>query len=487
MEKSIQAGRLRALLLAREASFALEAQLAACGVHFEQAPTPAEAIQRLASAELDLVLAPVRSPSSLQALAAVHDAEHDTPILAIGEEDDGLLSAALAAGAVEYLAWPATNAALCAQLKRTALRKATSVAASAPAARDADLMGSSPLMVAARDKLARAALGGATVLLRGETGTGKDLAARAIHAQSSRSRAPFVRVHTPAVPDALLESELFGYEKGAFTGATTRKLGRVELAQGGTLFLDEIGDVSPAMQAKLLRLIQDHEFERLGGSRTLSADIRIVAATHRDLEHLVATGQLREDLFYRLNVVSVWLPPLRAHRDDIEAIAMHYLERFSRENGRQLIFEEEALRELCGERWPGNVRQLVNFIERIVVLTPHSRITREDIRREHDEQTAFLTQACAEPEEAHRATSGALAPAAPATALSVAEPVAEQPSLLGEFPSAVRPLKEEVRRTEQRALVKALKFARGNRALAARLLGVSRRTLYTKLDEHGIE
>ena len=180
--------------------------------------------------------------------------------------------------------------------------------------RDAGLVGESKPMQQVRDTIRRAAPGNATVLIRGESGTGKELVARAIHEASRRASGPFVKIHCAALPDTLLESELFGYEKGAFTGAASRKLGRVDVAEGGTLFLDEIGDITPAIQVKLLRLLQDKQYERLGSTETRHADIRFIAATHRDLETMVARREFREDLFYRLNVVPLWLPPLRIRR-----------------------------------------------------------------------------------------------------------------------------------------------------------------------------
>jgi two-component system response regulator AtoC len=270
-----------------------------------------------------------------------------------------------------------------------------------------------------------------------------------------------------------------------------RKPGRVELAEGGTLFLDEIGDVSPVMQAKLLRLIQDREYERLGGTRTLRADVRFVAATHRDLEHMVETGAFREDLFYRLNVVSLWLPPLRARRDDIESIARHYLQHFRLANQKpRLRLEEAALRILVAERWPGNVRQLVNFVERLVVLARGDVITSDDVRSEMEEQIAFLTQAAplgAEPARSTPASAPASRGAGSSDGVTAVPLAALESRNVMQFSSEVRPLKEDMRRAEYRAITKALASANGNRAQAARLLGVSRRTLYTKLDEHGID
>jgi two-component system response regulator AtoC len=413
----------------------------------------------------------------------------DVPVLAWGRDDAMVERLALAGGAVSYVATPVSRAELVRALEAALSRNRATTAVAARPIIGAKLLGESPLLGAVRDKIARVAAGRATVLVRGETGTGKEVVARAIHAHSSRHTAPFLVVHAAAVPDTLLESELFGYEKGAFTGATTRKPGRVELAEGGTLFFDEIGDVSAAMQVKLLRLIQEREYDRLGGTRTQRADVRILAATHRDLEDMTARGAFREDLFYRLNVVTLWLPPLRARREDIADIVRHYLEVLRVENGKpKLTMDEAALRLLQAQRWPGNVRQLVNFVERLVVLAQGGVISAEDVRHDLEEQLEFLTQA-----SALDARPPAMIPSAPPHALSVEEPALE--SLERTAPvapgvnfvsSAVRPLREDLRRAEQRALVKALRSARGNRALAARMLGISRRTLYTKLEEHEI-
>jgi two-component system, NtrC family, response regulator AtoC len=481
----MDSGKARVLFVANDAPKSLVSLLSTCGAQVT-AVKPPEAPARLEASLFDLSLVLLDSPStSLALVGQLHEGCADTPVIAVGPDEPELMHQALAAGAIEYLSWPSTAESV-SQLLKHALKRALALTpTSAPPATESGLLGSSPQLTAARETLARVAAGVATVLVRGETGTGKELAARAIHTQSPRRDGPFIKVHTPAVPDSLLESELFGYEKGAFTGAAARKPGRVELAEGGTLFLDEIGEISPVMQAKLLRLLQDREFERLGGTRTLRADIRVVAATHRDLEHLVDSGEFREDLFYRLNVVTIWLPPLRARREDISHIAEHYLERFCRANHKQLRLDAGALQALQAERWPGNVRQLVNLIERLVVLTEQEHISGADVRRELSEQQAFLTQAIPGDAGGLPQISALPAQAVPADS-SPAQPQAVPPTAL-HFSSAVRPLKEDVRRTELRAITKALHVAKGNRALAARLLGVSRRTLYTKLDEHGIE
>jgi two-component system, NtrC family, response regulator AtoC len=313
-------------------------------------------------------------------------------------------------------------------------------------------------------------------MVRGESGTGKELVAQAIHAHSQREAGPFIGVNSAALPDALLESELFGHERGAFTGATATKPGRVELAEGGTLFLDEIGDVSPALQVKLLRLIQERQYERLGGTRALHADVRLVAATHRDLEDMVRRGTFREDLFYRLNVITLWLPPLRARRDDIAELTRHYLLQLRTENRRPALeMEPAAVRLLQTQRWPGNVRQLFNFVERLVVLSPRDLITEQDVRRELSEHADFLTQA---------SSSGSVGSESLVTPSAAASDAPAEPLQLA---SDVRPLREDLRRAERQALTKALRSAQGNRALAARMLGISRRTLYTKLEEHELD
>ncbi|MBM4320503.1 MAG: sigma-54-dependent Fis family transcriptional regulator, partial [Deltaproteobacteria bacterium] len=210
---------------------------------------------------------------------------------------------------------------------------------------------------------------GTTVLIRGESGTGKELFARALHENSPRANRPFIRVACAALSPGVLESELFGHEKGAFTGAHERKPGRFELADGGTLFLDEVGDLAEGTQVKLLRVLQEREFERVGGTRTLKMDVRVVAATHRNLEALVAQGQFREDLYYRLNVFPILLPPLRERREDIPLLADHFLERFSCQLGREVLaLCPEAMQALLAYSWPGNVRELENLIERAVIL-----------------------------------------------------------------------------------------------------------------------
>jgi DNA-binding NtrC family response regulator len=245
------------------------------------------------------------------------------------------------------------------------------------------VLGKSRAMTEAHETALRAAASDATILLRGESGTGKEVVARAVHAASKRKNGPFVAVNCAALGADLLESELFGHEKGAFTGAVRSKPGRLELATGGTLFLDEIGELAPAIQAKLLRVLQEREFERVGGTRSIRADARIVAATNRDLAAEVGRGAFREDLYYRLNVVSIRLPPLRDRKEDIGPLLDHFLRRFAADAGRQsLRFGDAARSMLAAHAWPGNVRELANVVERAVVLTTENEIGPEMLPEE---------------------------------------------------------------------------------------------------------
>jgi DNA-binding NtrC family response regulator len=242
------------------------------------------------------------------------------------------------------------------------------------------IVGTSESLRAALDLAMRVAPTRSTVLVSGETGTGKELIAGVIHSNSPRAAAPFVKVNCAALPETLLESELFGHERGAFTSADRLRIGRFEQADRGTLFLDEVGDMSPATQAKLLRVLQDQQFQRLGGTETLRTDVRIVAATNQDLERAIRAGGFREDLYFRLNVIGIRLAPLRERSEDLEALSQHFLAEFSRELGRPRTgFSSEALARIRGHSWPGNIRELRNAIERAVLMSDGERIAAEDI------------------------------------------------------------------------------------------------------------
>jgi two-component system response regulator AtoC len=295
----------------------------------------------------------------------------------------------------------------------------------------------------------------ATILIDGESGTGKELIAQAIHQSSPRARAPFVAVHCAALSENLLESEIFGHERGAFTGAMERRIGRFEAADGGTLFLDEIGEISPAIQVKLLRFLETKAIERVGGSKPIDLDVRLVAATNRDLEKMVREGKFREDLFFRLNVVRITMPPLRDRPEDIPLLLAHYIKIFSDENGvPPLTLEAGALRTLSAYPWPGNIRELRNFSENAVVLRRGGSLTEYDLEPKFRAATASATSTAAgegmpeSPKEKAGASNGG--------SLSVEE-------------------------NEKHLLREALLKARGNRTKAAQLMGISRRTLHRKI------
>ena len=304
------------------------------------------------------------------------------------------------------------------------------------------IMGQSAALENVLEKVRLVGPSKATVLLTGETGTGKELFAQSIHQNSNRVRSPYIAVHCAALPANLLESELFGHEKGAFTGATERRIGRFESANNGTLFLDEIGEIDPSTQVKLLRFLESKTIERLGSSKTLKLDVRLVCATNRNLLQMVQDGEFREDLFYRLNVVSIELPPLRQRGDDLTLLLKHFLSQYSEENGFESpVLSGETLNILQNYGWPGNIRELRNFCENLVVLNRGKEITPYDL----DPRFSFPSSEADSSEKLCKPT------------LSVEE-------------------------NEKKLLRNALLEAQGNRTKAAKLMGISRRTLHRKLD-----
>jgi DNA-binding NtrC family response regulator len=289
-----------------------------------------------------------------------------------------------------------------------------------------------------------------TVLLQGESGTGKELIAKVIHQLSPRSRQPMVTVHCAALSPTLLESELFGHEKGAFTGAHERRVGRFEQAQGGTLFLDEIGEIDATVQIKLLRFLGERTFERVGSNKTLTADVRLIAATNKNLEELVAAGTFREDLYFRLKVVPIVLPPLRDRREDIPLLAQTFTNEFAKENDKSVKgFTSDAMDLILAYRWPGNVRELRSAIERAVVLCRGDRIGSRDLPPSVRELRP--------PANAGRGATG---------------------------PQETLPA--TVKEAEKELIIRALKETDGNRTLAAKMLGMSRRTLHRKLHTYNL-
>jgi len=315
----------------------------------------------------------------------------------------------------------------------------------------ANVVGGSGKMKAVYEVVDRVAPTKSTVLIRGESGTGKELIARALHYNSQRADKAFVRVSCAALPESLLESELFGHEKGAFTGAVEARKGRFELADGGTLFLDEIGDISPATQVKLLRVLQERKFERVGGSKTLAVDVRVIAATNRDLELALRQRLFREDLYYRLNVIPIFLPPLREREEDVELLIEHFLGRFNEENGKQARLSPGVLDLLRAYAWPGNVRELENCIERLVVLSHQGAVEPEDLPLSIREGAGLLP-----PSAASSSSGSALLPQA----------------LAG---------------IEKAQILDALRKSGGVQLRAAKLLGYTTRQLGYKIRKYGID
>jgi len=315
--------------------------------------------------------------SGLELLQAVHAINPETPVILITAF--GTIEAAVAAlkqGAIDYLTKPLNLEELLHRIRLVSERyriiseNRELRAALQERHRIEGIIGESGPMLEVLSLVRRVAPSEATVLIRGESGTGKELIAKAIHFGSPRARGPLVKVNCAALPEALLESELFGHEKGAFTGALTSRQGRFELANGGTIFLDEIGDLPLHLQAKLLRVLQEREYERVGSSRSVKVNVRILAASHRPLEALIKAGQLREDLYYRLNVVTILIPPLRERRTDLVLLIEHFLRRFAEKNGKTIRgLTPEAREILLRYDYPGNVRELENIVERAVVLT----------------------------------------------------------------------------------------------------------------------
>jgi DNA-binding NtrC family response regulator len=294
-------------------------------------------------------------------------------IFLTGHGDIPMTVRAMKAGALEFLTKPFDDEDLLEAIQQAIMRdhRARQQRGNTVQHNFDDIVGTSAGLKAVLEQVDVVAPTDSTVLINGETGTGKELVARAIHKNSSRSNRAFVKLNCAAIPSGLLESELFGHEKGAFTGAVAQRIGRFELANGGTLFLDEVGDIPLELQPKLLRVLQEQEFERLGSTRTIRADVRLVAATNRDLVQLTAEKQFREDLYFRLNVFPIRVPPLREREGDIPLLVRHYVCKYAQRMNKQIeAIPEEIIAALCRYSWPGNVRELQNFIERAVILTP---------------------------------------------------------------------------------------------------------------------
>jgi two-component system response regulator HydG len=405
-------------------------------------------LDRLREGAIHILLADLKMPklSGQELLKAAKAIAPDVEVIVItghGSVEEAVV--AMKEGAYDFITKPFKRAQLEKTIQKAAEKQALIFQNRALQARldelqgPGQIIGGSPAMLRTLELVNQVATSTATILIQGESGTGKELIANAIHHGSPRRQRPFIKVNCAALPETLLESELFGYERGAFTGAVARKEGRFELADGGTLFMDEIGDLSLATQAKLLRVLQEGEFERLGGTRTIKADIRLVAATNADLATRVQQKQFREDLFYRLNVITIQLPPLRERPEDVPLLAQHFLRRLATKNAKDITgFTDEALEVLQGYDWPGNVRELENVIERAVVLTRGAMISPADL-----------------PER-----------------LVGTERIARHLVV-----SIGTPLEE----VEDRLIEETLRYTKGDKTLAAKLLGIATRTIYRRM------
>ena len=433
----------------------LDVRLRALGCDVTMAPDGLEALAAVKREAPALMLLDLQMPrlGGLEVLRALRREAIDLPVVVITAH--GSIETAVEAmreGAYDFLPKPFDPAHLEVVvrkvLERRRLLDANQLLRDTLAARAPSILGESPGMRAAIEVARKAAAAASTVLLLGDSGTGKEVFAHAIHQWSPRRDAPLVVVNCVALSEQLLESELFGHEKGAFTGAHQAKKGKFEMAHGGTVFLDEIGDMPAGLQAKLLRVLQDHTFERVGGTKPLRADIRVVAATNRNLDAAVKDGRFREDLFYRLNVVRITLPPLRERREDIAPLAQQFVAKYAAETKKAVRgISEAGMALLQGHEWPGNVRELANVIERAVVLCAGDTITPEDLAL----------------------------PAAHATA--AAQP--SRPVAVGDFHACVKDYKQALIR-------EALRQAQGNQTKAAEVLGLQRTYLVKLLRELSI-
>jgi len=437
---------------------------------------PLEALRRFQLERPAAIILDVIMPGpmdGLDALAAFQRIDRDVPIIVIsGIARTASVVRAMKLGAVDFVAKPFDDDELATPLSHALRHRRVSAPAistrSASMANGGGMFGDSEPMAEVRDLIRRVADTDTTVLVRGESGTGKELVARALYASSLRRDKPFVKVNCAALPNDLLESELFGFERGAFTGAMQQKPGKFEFANHGTIFLDEIGDVSFPLQAKLLQVLQDGEFARLGGKQDVRVDVRVVAATNRNLERAVSDGEFREDLYFRLNVVCITLPALRERREEIPALSDHFLQKYSAQYKKPLSeLTRDTMQLFMEYEWPGNVRELENLIKRAVVLC-----SEEPIRKEIAHRIAAARH--------HHAMTAAPA-AQPVKAAVPAPPAAAENYSLKEVARAA------ARAAERELILKMLEQTRWNRKEAAEGLGISYKALLYKIKDAGLD
>jgi two-component system nitrogen regulation response regulator NtrX len=449
------------------------------GYELLEAGSGPEGLETLRREGPDAVLLDIKMPAmdGLEVLQAARSRDAHTPILMIsGHGDIPTAVEAIHKGAYDFLEKPLESdrvlTALRNAIERKRLREENLTLRHQVESR-MKMIGDAPAMQGVRESVARAAPTGATVLITGESGTGKELIAWEIHRLSARAGKPFVKVNCAAIPDDLIESELFGHEKGSFTGASSRQSGKFVQADGGTIFLDEIGDMSPRTQAKVLRVLEGGEVEPVGLAKTIRVDVRVIAATNKELESEIRAGRFREDLFFRLNVVPIASPALRDRRDDIPRLVEHFVEAFSSDNNyHRRPFTKDAMIRMQARPWRGNVRELRNFVERVLIMTEGESVTEPDVR--------LIEQGIADPAAgASPPPAGAAAPAAPGGVAAVGP--AGVPD-----PAAFATLQEYREEAEKMFILRKLREFRWNISRMAKAIDTPRSNLYKKLEQYGI-
>lgn len=452
---------------------ALKALLKREGYEVETATNGEEAVSLVKTLQPALVIMDIRMPKKdgIEALREIREIDKDINVImitAFAAVETAIK--AMMIGAYDYIIKPFNNDEVKILAKRAlqvqSLKEEVKVLHRELSYnhRLDKLLTNSPKMMQLYKLIGKVAQTNATVLITGESGTGKEVVANTIHYNSNRRTGPFIKINCGALPEGLLESELFGHEKGAFTGAVHRKLGRFELAKQGTIFLDEIGEISQGLQVKLLRVLQEHEFERVGGTETIKADFRVIAATNRDLKSMVEKGEFREDLYYRLNVVPLNVPPLRERKEDIILLSNYFLQKFSNENDKEIAgFDENTIMLLDNYSWPGNVRELSNIIERAVIMSTGTIIFPEDISLSELEITK--------------------SPSLDIISSNLSKSIEEY---LLQMEKSIT-LKELIKQIEKSAIGLKLQKNGGNRMKTAKELGISRRALLYKIQEYGID